>query len=227
MLWQWMIGLSILLALWYWVWFSMMPSEAHRWAGSLVKTGASGVLALGFWAGDAPGSLVLGLTLGAAGDFALSRPGQRWFLAGMASFAGGHLIYAGWLVGQIGRLGGPELSVELLIGAAMILALVASTEVWLAPHTGVLKHPVRGYALVIGSMAGAAIFLPWNEGAALGIWIGAALFVASDLLLSLRLFRTSETCRSRILGGLVWPLYWTGQAMIVFGGTIYALLPKG
>ena len=67
--------------------------EPASWAGSALKTGSVLALAAGGLATGVPGLIVAGLFLGAAGDFCLSRPGDRWFLAGMAAFGAGHLAY--------------------------------------------------------------------------------------------------------------------------------------
>ena len=50
-------------------------------------------------------------------------------------------------------------------------------------------------------------------------WVkpGIALFLASDLILALRLFRLKdETTRLRASRAL-WPAYWGGQALILWG----------
>ena len=47
--------------------------------------------------------------------------------------------------------------------------------------------------------------------------LGAALFVASDLLLALRLFVAQDAQAQRRLSLLLWPAYWGGQALILLG----------
>ena len=58
---------------------------------SAAKTGATAALALAGLAAGAPWAVVLGLVLGALGDFFLTRRAETAFLAGMAAFAAGHL----------------------------------------------------------------------------------------------------------------------------------------
>lgn len=174
---------------------------------AMAKAAAVAVLALGGGVMGAPALVVGGLALGAAGDFALARPGARWFLAGMAAFAAGHLAY----VAAFATLGAgwppPWLAVALL-------ALAVSTEVWLAPHTGGLRWPVRGYVAVIVAMALVAGGLPAGHGL---LQLGVTMFLASDLLLALERFVLRDARARRVCALVLWPLYWGGQALILWG----------
>lgn len=204
-----LLGIAGAAALWFWLAFAGRTGTA---TASAVKTTSTAALALAGLAAGAPGWVVAGLALGSAGDLALSRPGTRWFLAGMAAFALGHLAYvAGFAGGGLAPPGFAE-----VVAIAAVLALVLSTEVWLAPHTGALRWPVRGYVLVIGAMALAATLLPPGQEQALMRW-GAALFLASDLVLALRLFRLQDPARQMLAARVLWPLYWGGQALILSG----------
>lgn len=195
-----LIGLGLSLA--YLGWFAARPEAS--WAATALKTGAVlALVAAGLW-GAAPGVIVLGLLLGAVGDFALSRPGERWFLAGMAAFGLGHLAYAvGFYAGSW-----PEpLWAVLALGL-----LVASTELWLRPRTGALMWPVRGYVAVIAVMALAA--LTRTPGPMLA---GVVLFAASDLLLAIERFVLAPG--PGWLRRAVWIAYWSGQALILLGSS--------
>lgn len=75
---------------------------------SLVKTASVACLALAALAAGAPPAIAAGLALGALGDWFLSRPGDRAFLAGMAAFGAGHLAYAA-SSGRGARAGRPRL----------------------------------------------------------------------------------------------------------------------
>lgn len=174
---------------------------------SVVKTASVAALVLVGLLADAPGLIVMGLALGAFGDLALSLAGTRAFLAGMAAFAAGHLCYAAAFL---------ELGAGIPPGAAILalLALGASTEVWLAPHTGALRWPVRGYVAVIVAMALAATGLPagWTA-----LTLGVLAFVASDLVLALEMFVLRDRALKAVAKRLLWVLYWGGQALIVLG----------
>jgi uncharacterized membrane protein YhhN len=175
------------------------------WGASVIKTASVALLALAGLAGGAPGAVVLGLALGAAGDFFLSRPGDRAFVAGMVAFGAGHLAYAAALWHGTP---GPVWAVGAL------LALALSTEAWLAPHTGALRQPVRAYVALIAAMGLAAL-----SGAAPLALAGAVLFLASDTLLALERFVLADPgLRGRRAVGLaIWASYWGGQALILAG----------
>jgi uncharacterized membrane protein YhhN len=154
--------------------------------------------------------LVLALALGAIGDLALSRPGERAFLVGMLAFSLAHLAY---LVLLIAAGGGVE-SVMVLPSILMILFGISS-EWWLAPHTGTLRWPVRGYVVIILAMGLAALGLPAGN-----IWAlaGAMLFVLSDFILAIETFLLSPDHRLRRgLSYLVWITYICAQASLMLG----------
>lgn len=174
-------------------------------AKSATKTAAVAALLPVAALSGAPGAILAGLALGAAGDFALSRPGQRAFLIGMAAFAAGHLAYlAGFL--DLGAM--PSGWTIVLIGLGL------SAECWLLPRTGGLCWPVRGYIWIIVAMAAVALGLPAGFGAAR---LGALAFLASDLILALELFVLRDP-RAKLAAALaLWVLYWGGQALIAWG----------
>lgn len=178
---------------------------------SAAKTGAVAVLALIAVAAGAPLPVVLGLGFGALGDFCLTRRGERAFLAGMAAFAAGHLLYVLWMFT-------PPNAIRAL-WALPVAVLALSAEWWLLPRTGALAWPVRGYIWIIAAMAAAAATLPGAYWLAIP---GAALFLISDLLLSLRLFVITDPARQRMLSRLLWPAYWSGQALILLGSLGHA-----
>jgi len=188
------------------VYGARMAGRPPSWPRSAVKTlSVAGLAAVAALVG-APWSLVLGLALGAIGDFFLSRAGTAAFLAGMAAFAAGHLAYVGalWLPGAVPAV--PVLVALVLLGL--------STALWLAPHAGALRWPVRGYVVVITLMGLAAATR--METAPLAV-LGAGLFLVSDLLLSLELFVLGPDRAPRPLQVLVWASYWCGQALILVG----------
>ncbi len=174
-------------------------------AKTVVKTLSVAPLALAAPALGAPATIALGLALGALGDFFLSLKGERSFLAGMAAFAFGHLAYALAFLSAGAALPGPGVLVPLLL-------LGLSTEIWLAPHTGALRWPVRGYVVVILIMAAAAFGLPFGS-----VTLGAALFVLSDLILAVDLFRFGPDRTNIWRARALWAAYWGGQLLILLG----------
>lgn len=180
-------------------------------SATVAKTASTGCLALaGALAGVNP-FLVAGLAFGALGDFALTRPGPRGFLAGLVAFAIGHLLYIPAFLTGFGASEIPDLPVILALAA-----LILSSFWWLLPHTGRLRLPVLAYVAIIAAMALAAFALPPTPGQTL-IRAGVVFFVGSDLILALRRFRLQNE-RARNLAALtLWPLYFAGQALILAG----------
>lgn len=220
---------ALLAALAYWVRYCLRDDPGR--AGALVKTAATGCLAAALWLQVAAGPaglwpVALGLTLGAAGDWFLARRGEMAFLAGMAAFGAGHLAYAGGLVAQSSALGSDGWSAAEIAAAAALVALLVSTEAWLAPRTGALRGPVRAYVGLIGLMALALLAVPGGPGRA-ALAAGGALFVLSDLLLALRLFVVRRPGLQDALSLLLWPAYWGGQALIALGAVAFWARPGG
>jgi uncharacterized membrane protein YhhN len=178
--------------------------EGQNWPRTVLKTAAVALLALAGGQLGAPWLVIVGLAFGALGDFFLSRHGASAFLAGMAAFAVGHLAYAAYFWGIGGATFGPLTLVLIL--------LAASTELWLAPHTGALLWPVRGYVSVILLMALAAI-----GQSQLLLSLGAGLFVVSDTLLALVLFVPRIAPWRKIFAIMLWASYWLGQFLILQG----------
>lgn len=184
-----------------------------NWARSLAKTLPMVALTWAAWLAGGPLLLVLGLAFSALGDFALSRPGMRPFLAGLMAFTAAHLFYFILFTALSGR--GPYMAFVDHTLLALFLAWVAiSVEIWLVPHAGpVLKWPIRAYAFVIALMALAALTLPLGT-----IAIGAVYFIASDVILAYRNFRmTPDDPLAGRAGWLLWGLYIAAQAMILVG----------
>ncbi len=74
---------------------------------------------------------------------------------------------------------------------------------------------MRAYIALITAMMLAALILP---AAFIIATFGAAGFVASDLILSLQLFRMSNSAKWRApTGWAIWGLYVGGQAMVLWG----------
>lgn len=200
--------------------------EVKGAAGAAVKTVSTAGLALValiLGEGDWFWLIPLGLAFGALGDLLLALGGVRRFLAGVAAFGLGHLAYVGGLLWRSGELGFDGLSLVETVVLGGLAGLLASTELWLAPRTGELRQPVRGYVVLIGLMGVAAVLLPAHPGQGV-LRLGAGLFVLSDLLLALQLFVVKDQGLRRGLALALWPAYWTGQALIAWGALGYAAL---
>ncbi len=161
---------------------------------------------------QAPVLLILALVLCALGDWCLSRPGERAFMAGVGAFATGHLAYialfltreaadpeqltAGWRLAALAGLG--------LLGAAMAARL--------APRAGALRLPVLIYIPIILGMGACALTLPPQGPLALAL-PAALSFIASDLILAWEVFLFRPGYRMlKLTPYAVWLLYWGAQA---------------
>lgn len=212
-------------------WFVYSWRDGDDWLRTMIKTVTLAPIAL-FWlatslmAEEAVSVMAIGLTLGVLGDYFLSRPGTGAFLAGMGAFGAGHLIYALALFTRSADLGHAELSGGHFWSLVVLGLLVVSTEFWLAPRTGSLRWPVRAYVALIALMAIAAILLPPNAGTS-DLQLGALLFLASDLLLAIRLFVVKGDRAKALLGAALWPAYVLGQLLIFWGSVLFWTFPKG
>ena len=190
------------------------------WAGpsavkSAVKTLSVGALALAAWIAGAPGLLVAALAFGALGDFCLSRPGERAFLAGLIAFVLAHLAYVPLFLGVPG---GSLAALASWRGVALVafalFALWLARRLWSA--SGDLRVPVMGYVAIIMCMVGAALGAPRPL-----LWLGAGLFALSDSVLAAEMFLLSDDHPARRWTPYaIWACYWTAQALF-----LWAFLP--
>jgi len=204
-------------------WLAYAAAETQGLPAALIKTASTGFIAaaaLTLVAARGPAEawpLVLGVALGAVGDWCLARPGERSFLAGMAAFGMGHLAYVWAMAALLLRAGFDGWSPAEIAAGLLLLGLVVSTEFWLAPRTGALRLPVRVYVGLIAAMGAALLLLPGGAGTR-EMRIGGALFILSDLLLAIRLFVVTDPGWRRTLGRILWPIYWLGQVLLVLAG---------
>ena len=197
-----MLWLSAGFAVIYGAWFCNRAPSLLR---SVIKTIPLSALAVFAAANGAPWLLVAALGLSALGDLALSRNGDRAFLTGLISFAAAHLCYVALLV--------PWAQWPALLPALVIVALACSTLVWLLPYTGKLRLPVAIYVALIGAMG-----LSATAQTDAIIWIGAALFLASDTVLAVQLFRLPEGSKWHAAASVsLWAFYVLGQYLLMRG----------
>lgn len=183
-------------------------------AGLLVKTGSVALLAVWAFLMGGPLLLVAALALSAVGDAFLAGKAERWLLPGMAAFFLAHAAYVPlfWQLGE-GGWAWPVKAAQavLVIGGVIFLR-------WLVPFVEPkMRLPVILYTGVILMMGAAAIALP---GAYWLATLGALMFIASDVILSLLLFRQPKDLLANIPASLaVWGLYFGGQVLIALGIT--------
>ncbi|MCP3969564.1 MAG: lysoplasmalogenase [Rhodobacteraceae bacterium] len=195
-----------------------LTNRAQSWPRSIAKTLPLALFALCTWIVYAPAYLTAALALSALGDLALSREGRAAFLYGLASFSLAHLLYI-LLFSASGAAPAWDALAHAPLAAAVLVALMLSTELWLAPHTGGLKGPVRLYVMLIGVMGLSALSLPDGFGA---VRLGAGLFILSDMILAIRLFRLAPGDPRAARASLaLWLFYIAGQALILYGLQVF------
>ena len=155
-------------------------------------------------------ALIAGLGLCALGDGFLAGA-RRWLPLGLAAFLAGHIAYCalffGWFF-QFGLLLAGDIA-WLPLAALVPLVLGVGMLAWLWRDLGGLRWAVAGYVLAIVAMVESS--LPFSG----RMWLtplGAAMFMASDTLLSVQLFKPqARWAQSRAAGMAIWFLYLGGQ----------------
>lgn len=182
---------------------------------SACKTAAIGALAIAAW--PAHPLLALALGLCALGDLALSRSGDRAFLAGVAAFALGHLVYITIFLGHPASSSANIFQAFPLLftGALLVIAAGAARVLWRPAKD--LRVAVLAYIAIIVVMAISAVSLPMTS-EFLPIHMGVGLFVTSDLVLATETFLFAQTDRKRqVTGPVIWITYWAAQACLWSG----------
>ncbi len=194
--------------------YLLIVAEAPSWRRTAVKTLSTALLAVLVHVQAGPFALFAALVFGALGDAFLANDGEKPFLGGLASFLLAHLIYV-WLFWTDGS-GLQTLFAEhwrwicaaglAIFAGAMLLRLMPAVE-------NSLKAPVFVYVLAILLMGLTALTLQRPT-----VIAGAAMFIASDTILSMEKFLLAENSPHRRWAPYaVWSLYYCGQAAIALG----------
>ena len=164
--------------------------------------------------------LMLGMAFSFLGDMILADhvPYLTGTLPGMLSFSITHVCYALALSAIAAVM---ELSTTGLLLGVVLAYLAAGVVAWLflvnAPSVKkVLRFGALGYVLLLAGMAGLATALAFQSPALAWFALGANLFLFSDILLGNQLFRRTNWPH---VHDIVWVLYITGQALIVFSNS--------
>ncbi|WP_051819993.1 lysoplasmalogenase [Streptomyces sp. NRRL S-920] len=130
-----------------------------------------------------PRLLIVALLLGWGGDTLLLFDAEPAFLAGMGSFAAGHICYL-VLFKRYGdtersaRVGGSPHARGAALVAAYALALVGTVALLWPDLPSDMRGPVAGYSVLLTAMAFRATALGLTAG------LGGALFLLSDTLIA-------------------------------------------
>lgn len=171
---------------------------------------------------EAPAPLVLAVIASAFGDFFLAFD-KRWLLPfGILSFLVAQLLYiviflALWFFSGDNA---PLLPRYVAMGALVATAL--GFLIWMAPKLRWMALGVVPYALAITGMGAASMWLPWAGWPAA---LGAILFVISDFVLAVELFRLPPDAPARrITAPVIWWTYAAAQVLIITGVLMLAEL---
>lgn len=172
--------------------------DIYEWALKGAGVALLAVYALSRHHGADSRQIAVVMALGAVGDVLIELQ-LEW---GAAAFLLGHLVAIHLYL----RHRRPSLEASQKVLGLALIVLTPLISWWL---TGSVLVAV--YALGLGAMAGAA----WTSSfPRYRVGIGAALFVASDLLIFARL---GVLAQSPLPGLLIWPLYYFGQFLIATG----------
>lgn len=159
---------------------------------------------------DAIVFMSIGFILSALGDFNLDFPEDKYFIRGLISFFLAHVAFLIYLW--------PHATWSVPI-CVLIGVFTLGFFIWLKPSLDKeLLVPVAAYSLVIGLMGSAAMTTSLSSPL---IPFGAALFIASDVVLSVEKFKFKFPMDKTIN----WVLYAGGQIALATGVTI--LVPNG
>jgi len=162
---------------------------------------ALGVYCIAFGTGPLV-AMGFGFIFSAVGDAVLDVPGDKYFVPGLCAFFTAHVIFFGVLQPHASW----SLPVCILVGLFTL-----GFFMWLKPSLEKkLVVPVAAYAVVIALMGMAALTTTLGS-----VWIplGAALFIASDVVLAVERFKFKFTMDKTIN----WILYASGQIALAIG----------
>ncbi|MDF1670008.1 MAG: lysoplasmalogenase [Roseovarius sp.] len=199
---------AALCALIYLLKFCHSPAS---WAKTAVKTGSIAALLMFVILTNGPVLLIAALGFCGAGDYLLSRDNERAFLAGVGSFAAGHIAYiALFLTTPMARIDVLMTSGNVMIIAALVVYGAIMMR-QLFRKAGALRYAVIGYVPVILAMGVAALCVP-TSGMLRLVVPSALLFMISDSVLAGELFllRDDHPLR-RATPYVVWSFYWLAQ----------------
>lgn len=163
--------------------------------------------------------LAIGMTFGTIGDFFNAGllsfvPLPNPVLGGIAAFGLGHAAYIYGTLDLSRRNGFTDRSrFAVAIVGWQLFALVAWYFVcWMGTRARGLVWPSLPYSALLAGTAGVTSGLAWQAPRYLGLAIGGALFLASDLILAYGMFYGQIPHQSE----WVWLTYGPGQMLIVY-----------
>ncbi len=159
--------------------------------------------------------LAVGMTFGFIGDLFMARliiRNDNHVLGGIGSFGLGHIAYIAGMVQYIQTTAVDTRLLPLMLW--LLVGVIGWTGVvFYRQARTVMHYAALPYTLLLATTAGVAAMLAFALPQFVGIAIGAALFLLSDLVLAAELFRKLHF---RSIGDVVWLTYGPGQMLIVY-----------
>ncbi|MBA4802416.1 MAG: lysoplasmalogenase [Euryhalocaulis sp.] len=200
--------LAPVLGVLYWLFGSNMPPEA----AAILK--ASGIVVLAIYAFRLPvpdsALFAAGLGMSAVGDVLMDLAPMA---AGLSAFLVAHLIYLAAFVRAIRREGARK-SGWTWAELALLGALVVAMPVYLWADLGDMRIPVIAYTGAIAAMAVTAL---WAPSRGLALPAGAALFIISDSLIAIRVFKPENGLPDLLFEPGIWASYVAAQILLTLG----------
>ncbi len=199
-------------------------SQTHH-VPAWCRMGSSTVLAVAAWWGvfallRTPSAryallIAIGMSLGLLGD--LFNAGwiiEDGALGGMIAFGVGHLAYIAACLNlrRVARLLASKPLWVAIIGWELFAVVGWYLVVWMGSKNLPLRIPALPYCLLLAGTAGFTSGLAWQARSLIGLGLGGALFLISDLILAFPMFRESFY----LSGDAVWLTYGPGQMLIVY-----------
>ena len=201
---------------------SCLSRQSRQRMSTWLRLASSAILVLAAWiwylvARDTPGVaefallIALGMTLGFLGDLLLADalPVKQGFLAGMAAFALGHIAYIIAILSLTPQVQWAVAGIALLVGLAGWYTVVFRG----GKGVMLLRWAALPYALLLATTAGVAVGLAIQTPAFSPLALGAALFLASDLLVAGEQFGRIDFPH---IDDAVWLTYGPAQMLIVY-----------
>lgn len=163
--------------------------------------------------------IAIGMTLGCIGDLFMARliiKRDNYVLGGIGAFALCHVAY---IIGILRWSNHTGLNDSTARWGALIIWLLIGLVGWFIVvfwrnQTSILHYAALPYTLLLSSTTGFSWGLLAQDSAYCALAAGAALFLFSDLVLAVGLFR--EKSRIPLSGDIVWLTYGPGQMLIVY-----------
>lgn len=158
--------------------------------------------------------VVIGLAMGMIGDillnlrFVFEKAGQKIFLAGIAAFLAGHILYLAALIPL-----STNLTESLVIGVILTALLLwwIFQQIEAKPAFKIFGVLYLGAIVLMTSVAGGILIVNPVSTHAWLYFIGAVLFTGSDIVLILNTFTSKQRFSMRIAN---LSLYYAGQIVI-------------